>query len=130
MLPTDQGSVSTSRPGWQGIVPNATLSRAPFELQNFKADTSYATASGYCLVQHHNTQNPSEEHVAQLSGAATPLHHATDIKEDTLGSTSPDSNPQISGKQIPVTRSSSTGKYIQTFTPLCVALIYTRLTYK
>lgn len=112
LLPTDQGSVSTSRPGWQGIVPNATLSKPPFELQNLKADTSssYANASGYCLVQHHHTQNSAVEHMTQLPGATTPLHHVTDIKENSLAPTSPDSDPQGTVKQIPVTRSSSTGE--------------------
>lgn len=95
------------------MVPNATLPRAPFDLQNFKADGSstYANSSGYSLMQQHSIQNPSGEHVAQLTGATTPLHHATDVKEsNAISPTSPNSDPQRSGKQIPDNRSSSTGK--------------------
>lgn len=119
LLPTDQGSVSASRSGWQGIVPNATLPRASFDLQNFKPDgsSSCVAASGYsnALMQHHRMQNPCGQ-VTQLTGAATTrLHHAADAKEiNAISPISPNSD-QRNGKENPDARSSSTGKKIHAF---------------
>ena len=116
LLPTDQGSVSASRSGWQGIVPNATLPRASFNLQNFKADDS-SSCVGYSntLMEHHRTQNPCDQ-VTQLTGAATTcLHHATDAKEiNAIAPISPNSE-QRNGKEILDAKSSSTGKNVHAF---------------
>ena len=112
LLPTDQGSVSASRPGWQGMVPNATLPRAPYDTQAYRADstTSYAPV-GYT---HSLVQNPSVESAAPLAGATTPLHHATDLKDvNAIAPTSPVGDQQRNGNQNSDTRSSSTGKLTQ-----------------
>ena len=132
LLPTDQGSVSASRSGWQGVVPNATISlpRTTFELQNFRADgpSPYAgtlsAAPGYSLTQHDHTQNPSREPVSHQSGATTPLHHAKDMKEvSAVSPTSPTNDQQRNGKQIPDTRSSSTGKSYSACMHVCDILL-------
>ena len=114
LLPTDQGSVSASRSGWQGFVPNATLPRASFDLHNFKPDGSSTcvAASGYSdtLMQHHRTQNPCGQ-VTPLTGAATtPLHHATNAKEINVISPISPNSEQRNGKEILDARNSSTGK--------------------
>ena len=100
--------MSASRPGWQGIVPNTTLPRAPYDMQAFRADGSaaYAAAVGY---SHGLAQNPSGESAPTLTGTTTPLHHATDIKE-AISPSSPLGDQQRSGNQNSDTRSSSTGK--------------------
>lgn len=112
LLPTDQGSVSAPRSGWQGIVPNTSIHplpkvTAPFADGSSPYGASLSTTPSYS-VQNSHMQNPSEEHVA---GLMTPLHHAADVKQvNTISPSSPSNDQQKNGKQIPDTRSSSTGE--------------------
>ena len=124
LLPTDQGSVSASRSGWQGIVPNATLPRAPFDLKPDGSSSCVAT-SGYTIMQHQQTQNLCGQ-VTQLTGAAiTPLHHATDSKEvKAISPISPNSEQRNRIGALDA-RSSSTGKKMHvSILILCIIVQY------
>ena len=107
LLPTDQGSVSAPRSGWQGIVPNTSIHPLPKAPAPFADSSSpYGAPAPSYSVQNSLVLNPSGERVA---GLTTPLHHAADAKQ--VNTVSPPSNDQQkNGKQIPDTRSSSTGK--------------------
>ena len=112
LLPTDQGSVSAPRSGWQGIVPNTSIhplpkATAPFVDGSSPYGASLSTAPSYS-VQNSHMLNPSGEHIA---GLTTPLHHAADVEQaNTISPPSPSNDQQKNGKQIPDTISSSTGE--------------------
>ena len=105
--------MSAPRSGWQGIVPNTTiqpLPKAPFADSTSPYGASLSAAQGYSAVQNSHAHNPSGDHITELAGLTTPLHHAADVKKvNSVSPPSPNSE-QKNGKQNPDTRSSSTGK--------------------
>ena len=107
LLPTDQGSVSAPRSGWQGIVPNTSIHPLPNAAPLADGSSPYGTAAPSYSMQSSHMHNTSGEHIA---GLTTPLHHAADVKQVNTISPPPTNDQQKNGKQIPNTRSSSTGE--------------------